>query len=823
MSKKEYKLKRKKVTNKEIYLLSEKDKIIMKNEETFKNIFRLKLKKWHDLLSGTGTTGDPALDDILNIMLYCYLQDKIKLFELDNIKYYDNDNNYKKNLKYLYVDELLKDTQLLRPANDFESSIILLGELLVLHPKTSSVIKRVDFLNCKKPVVINQLIREILDFTKNYNIFKKQDLIGNCCEYWINDYKGNQGKDLGSYFTERKLMKMCLELIDIEDIKRLKINNNSVIGDEFCGTYGFPLYLRGFLRDKFNIKIKDKNMCGIEFEERLARYAILNSMFSMKDFSNIKEADSFYTDLTPHLDISVHNVPFGKRMRVELIEEDYNNIKTDKMPNFNKLVPIKKNTDACLAAQVVFYKTKKMGICILPDGVEIHGKALTNFRKYFCENSVVKKILRIPEGCFVSTNTKTICIYFLKEKNKKTQNIQFLQLNQECSKISEICNISLEDLKHNNYCWNYLDYIVDERIEEIKNKSNCTFMKLGQITSLINGEKVNSKLGLDEGEYPLYYCSIKGHKYYNDFTYDGEGIIINKTNGSGKCAVYYAIGKYNVGNTTIHFRSNNNNILTKYIYYFLKNNISILENYFVGSAQKSIPIDKFNSIQIPIHKIEEQRRIIRILDDLSNQKKLLNQRIKGINNQKNYYFENKMSNIDITIKKLGEFVKIKTGKDITKKNREKGVYPYYGANGVMDYVKDFLFDGKFLLTARTGSLGSLHITDGKFSCSGDVHRIEFKDELILKFTYYYLRTIDFKKYNTGSSHPKLNGNKLKSIEIPIPNKEVMTEIVINLDKLEENEKLYNNDIIDIDDLIKSIIDKSFNIKKKKSKKNIISV
>ena len=79
-----------------------------------------------------------------------------------------------------------------------------------------------------------------------YNIFKYQDLIGNSYEFWMNTYKGNQGQELGNYFTERILMRMCFELIDGEDLKKLNINDNSTLGDEFCGTYGFPLYLKNF-------------------------------------------------------------------------------------------------------------------------------------------------------------------------------------------------------------------------------------------------------------------------------------------------------------------------------------------------------------------------------------------------------------------------------------------------------------------------------------------------------------------------------------------------------------------------------------------------
>ena len=136
-------------------------------------------------------------------------------------------------------------------------------------------------MNRKVKNVIQKLIKDIYTFTEKYNIFKFQDLIGNSYEFWMNTYKGNQGQELGNYFTERKLMRMCFELVDKDDLVRLNINDNSTMGDEFCGTYGFPLYLKSFLKSRFDIKIKDKNMYGVEFEERASRFAILNAMFSI--------------------------------------------------------------------------------------------------------------------------------------------------------------------------------------------------------------------------------------------------------------------------------------------------------------------------------------------------------------------------------------------------------------------------------------------------------------------------------------------------------------------------------------------------------------
>ena len=46
----------------------------------------------------------------------------------------------------------------------------------------------------------------------------------------------------------------------------------------------------------------------------------------------------------------------------------------------------------------------------------------------------------------------------------------------------------------------------------------------------------------------------------------------------------------------------------------------------------------------------------------------------------------------------------KKRKPITKAARESGKYPYYGANGVQDYVSGYIFDGVFILVGEDGSV-----------------------------------------------------------------------------------------------------------------------
>ena len=43
-------------------------------------------------------------------------------------------------------------------------------------------------------------------------------------------------------------------------------------------------------------------------------------------------------------------------------------------------------------------------------------------------------------------------------------------------------------------------------------------------------------------------------------------------------------------------------------------------------------------------------------------------------------------------------------KPVTKSAREAGKYPYYGANGIQDYVSNYIFEGTFILVGEDGSV-----------------------------------------------------------------------------------------------------------------------
>ena len=129
-------------------------------------------------------------------------------------------------------------------------------------------------------------------------------------------------------------------------------------------------------------------------------------------------------------------------------------------------------------------------------------------------------------------------------------------------------------------------------------------------------------------------------------------------------------------------------------------------------------------------------------------------------------------------------------KPITSGLREKGNIPYYGASGIVDYVKDYIFEGDYLLVSEDGANLLARNTPIAFSISGKnwvnnhAHVLKFNTYTERRFVEFYLNNIDLTPYISGAAQPKLNKNNLSNIKIPTPPFEEQQRIVTILDKFE---------------------------------------
>ena len=163
------------------------------------------------------------------------------------------------------------------------------------------------------------------------------------------------------------------------------------------------------------------------------------------------------------------------------------------------------------------------------------------------------------------------------------------------------------------------------------------------------------------------------------------------------------------------------------------------------------------------------------------------------------------------VKKLGEVCEVLDSlrKPVTKKDRREGIYPYYGASGIQDYVDSYIFDGRYLLVGEDGakwgaSDKSAYIIEGKSWVNNHAHILKVNSIINDKLLEYYLVFKDLSEYITGAIVPKLTQQALRSIPIPIPPLPEQSRIVEELDLLSNIIEKKCQQLSELDNLAQSI-------------------
>jgi type I restriction enzyme S subunit len=123
-------------------------------------------------------------------------------------------------------------------------------------------------------------------------------------------------------------------------------------------------------------------------------------------------------------------------------------------------------------------------------------------------------------------------------------------------------------------------------------------------------------------------------------------------------------------------------------------------------------------------------------------------------------------------------------------------YPYYGASGIIDYIDDYIFDGKYLLIAEDGeNLNSRKMpiaffASGKFWVNNHAHIIKaintIADDYFIKA---WFDQANISGYITGAAQPKLSQANLRRVKIllpPLPTQRKIAAILSAYDDLIEN-------------------------------------
>jgi len=128
----------------------------------------------------------------------------------------------------------------------------------------------------------------------------------------------------------------------------------------------------------------------------------------------------------------------------------------------------------------------------------------------------------------------------------------------------------------------------------------------------------------------------------------------------------------------------------------------------------------------------------------------------------------------------------------------KGPFPYYGAQGVIDYIDDFIFDGRFVLVPEDGEnlrsrkLPIAYFADGQFWVNNHAHIIRAKPGIAVdRFIQSAIQATSIGAWVTGAAQPKLSQANLREIQICLPpyrDQQLVSSILDAMDDLIENNR-----------------------------------
>ncbi|MGO8024177.1 restriction endonuclease subunit S [Rhizobium leguminosarum] len=287
-------------------------------------------------------------------------------------------------------------------------------------------------------------------------------------------------------------------------------------------------------------------------------------------------------------------------------------------------------------------------------------------------------------------------------------------------------------------------------------------------------------------------------------------ILVSEGGDAGRTAVFDSDREYYFQNAINRVRpAATRLIVPEFIYYwftFLKA-AGYVEMVCNVATIPHFTAEKVKAAPLALPSIKTQRRIARLLDEktaridgLIEKKRALLERLaekrqalitRAVTKGLNPDAATKPSGVewigDIpahwVVCGLGQKIKLQRGVDITKSERVDGEIPVVSSGGI-DYFHDTaLCDGPGVLIGRKGSAGKLHyVKDAYWPHDTTLYVREFRGNAS-RFVWYLLHCIDLTSFDTGSSNPTVNRNRVHPIQTAWPNSDEQWAIAIYLDRV----------------------------------------
>lgn len=338
------------------------------------------------------------------------------------------------------------------------------------------------------------------------------------------------------------------------------------------------------------------------------------------------------------------------------------------------------------------------------------------------------------------------------------------------------------------------------RFPEFRDSEAWAIKSLGEVCDMQAGEYVNAADIRDMPGRRLYPCyggnGLRG--FTNTFTHDGTYSLIGRQ-GALCGNVTAAVGKFHATEHAV-VATPVNNISTDWLY----NELCVLRlnRYATGQAQPGLSVANLKKITVHIpRELDEQQEVADCLSSLDTLIAAHTDKLAALKTHKKGLLQQLFPRDGETVPRL-RFPEFRNAPEwevkplartaenldnkripINAKDRTRGNVPYYGASGVVDFVKEHIFDEDLLCVSEDGANLVTRTCPIAFSITGrtwvnnHAHVLRFGKNATQRIVEAYLNASDLRDFITGMAQPKLNRSMLDIIPIPLPDADEQQRIV----------------------------------------------
>lgn len=360
-------------------------------------------------------------------------------------------------------------------------------------------------------------------------------------------------------------------------------------------------------------------------------------------------------------------------------------------------------------------------------------------------------------------------------------------------------------------------------------------ISIKDIFKFLKKSKIKAGEGLSEGKYPFYTSSNTLSRYLDYYEIEEESIILGT---GGNASVHYCEGKFSVSTDCYVIQPKIDDVSTKYVYYYLSDNIYILEQGFKGAGLKHISKKYLQDIKIPLPPLQIQEKIVEVLDKAQELIDLRKKQIELLDKLIESTFYDMFGDPVVNPKgweekQIGDIFEVKTGSTPSRKTKEywdiqevPWVKTNEVNNGVITSTEEYisfkalketsvsLFPINTILIAMYGqgkTRGKVAMLGIEATTNQACAALLPTNKVNVNYMFNYLKVSyeELRRLGRGGNQPNLNLSLVRNFKVPVPPIKIQNEFAQKVEKIEETRELMQESLDEMEKNYNSLMQRAF--------------